>query len=131
MPANGDILLDSSVVIPYLKGDVTLRAKFLACPALYIPQIVLGELYCGANLSGNPAKGIVQIQNFLVAAIPLSVGTATAEHYGRIRAQLAKAGTPIPENDIGIAAQAMEYQLPLAARDAHFDRIIGLQVLRW
>lgn len=50
---------------------------------------------------------------------------------GRLRAQLAKAGTPIPENDIWIASLALEHQLPLAARDAHFDLVIGLQVLKW
>ena len=44
---------------------------------------------------------------------------------------LAKAGTPIPDNDIWIAALAFEHHLPLAARDAHFDRISGLQVLKW
>jgi predicted nucleic acid-binding protein len=56
---------------------------------------------------------------------------ATADHYGQIRAALAKAGTPIPENDIWIAALAKEFQLPLAARDRHFDLIAGLQVLKW
>ena len=61
----------------------------------------------------------------------LSPGATTAEHYGRIRAQLAQSGTPIPENDIWIAALALEHQLPLAARDAHFDRVTGLQVLNW
>jgi tRNA(fMet)-specific endonuclease VapC len=131
MPANGDVLLDSSVIIPYFKGDAALRSSFLASPTLYLPLTVLGELHCGANLSQNPAKNLPQIQNFLLAVVVLSPDVATAEYYGRIRAQLAQAGTPIPENDIWIAALAMEHQLPLAARDAHFDRIIGLQVLKW
>jgi tRNA(fMet)-specific endonuclease VapC len=131
MPASGDVLLDSSVVIPYFKGDPALRASFLACPTLYLTLTVLGELHCGANLSQNPAKHLAQIQNFLAAVVVLSPGVATAEHYGRIRAQLAQAGTPIPENDIWIAAVAMEHQLPLSARDFHFERITGLQVLKW
>ena len=131
MPASGDVLLDSSVIIPYFKGDPTLRASFLASPTLYLPLTVLGELYCGANLSQNPAKSLAQIQNFLAAVVVLSLGVATAEHYGRLRAQLAQAGTPIPENDIWIAALALEHQLPLAARDVHFDRVTGLRVLKW
>ena len=131
MPASGDVLLDTSVVIPYFKGDAALRGNFLASPTLYLPQTVLGELYCGANLSRNPVRGVAQIQNFLNAVVVLSPGVATAESYGRIRAQLARAGTPIPENDIWIAALALEHQLPLAARDAHFDRVNGLQVLQW
>lgn len=131
MPASGDVLLDTSVVIPYFKGDAGLRASFLASPTLYLPLTVLGELHCGANLSQNPAKHVAQIQNFLAAVVLLPPNAATAEHYGRIRAQLAQAGTPIPENDIWIAALALEHQLPLAARDVHFDRVNGLQVLKW
>ena len=131
MPASGDVLLDTSVVIPYFKGEATIRANFITSPTLFLPQTALGELYCGANLSQNPSKNFLQIQNFLLAVIVLSPGLATAEHYGRVRAQLARAGTPIPENDIWIAALALENQLPLAARDAHFDNIVGLQVLKW
>lgn len=114
MPASGDVLLDTSVVIPYFKGDPTLRASFLASPTVYLPLTVLGELHCGANLSQNLAKHMAQIQNFLLAVVVLSPGAATAEHYGRIRAQLAQVGTPIPENDIWIAALALEHQLTLA-----------------
>jgi tRNA(fMet)-specific endonuclease VapC len=55
----------------------------------------------------------------------------TSLKYGRVRAQLAQAGTPIPENDIWIAAVALEHQLPLSARDVHFEWITGLQVLKW
>jgi tRNA(fMet)-specific endonuclease VapC len=130
MPASGDVLLDTSVVIPYFKGDASIRAQIQSL-TLYLPQPVLGELYCGAHLSGNPARTLVEIQSFLSAVLVLSPGISTAEHYGRIRAQLAKAGTPIPENDIWIAALAVEHQIPLAARDIHFDRINGLQVLKW
>jgi len=131
MPASGDVLLDTSVVIPFFKGDTAIGAQVQASSAVFLPQTVLGELYCGAHLAQNPAKHIAKIQAFLAAVALLSPGVATAEHYGRIRAQLAKAGTPIPENDIWIAALALEHQLPLAARDAHFDLVFGLTVLKW
>ena len=55
MPTSGDVLLDTSVVIPYFKGDPSLRTSFLASSTLYLPQPELGELYCGANLSQNPS----------------------------------------------------------------------------
>ena|SRR5471032_1305601 len=130
MPANGDVLLDTSVVIPFFKGDKAVRAQ-LAGVTIYLPQTVLGELYCGVHLSSNQDKTRNEIQNFLAAVSILSPGITTAEHYGKIRAALAKAGTPIPENDIWIAALAVEHGLPLAARDAHFDQIAGLTVLKW
>ena len=131
MPASGDVLLDTSVVIPYFKGDATLRADFLSSTTLYLPLTVLGELNCGANLSKNPARHLAQIQNFLAAVVILSPSVTTAEHYGLIRARLAQAGTPIPENDIWIAALAVEHQLPLVTRYSHFNRIAALQVLNW
>jgi tRNA(fMet)-specific endonuclease VapC len=56
---------------------------------------------------------------------------ATPELYGRISAQLAQAGTPIPQNDIWIAALALQSDLPLATRDAHFSHVTGLQLLHW
>ena len=55
----------------------------------------------------------------------------TAAEYGRVKAALKTAGTPLPENDVWIAAFALEHGLPLAARDAHFARVAGLQVLDW
>jgi len=55
----------------------------------------------------------------------------TTREYGRIKAELARAGTPIPENDMWIAAQAIEHGLPLATCDAHFSRISGLTILDW
>ena len=131
MPVSGEVLLDTSVVIPYLKGDGAIRAQVQANATLYLPQPALGELFCGAHLSHNPARVLTQVQNFLAGVVVLTPSVATAEHYGRIRAQLAKAGTPIPENDIWIAALALEHGFPLAARDAHFDLIGGLHVLKW
>lgn len=95
------------------------------------PKPLLANWYCGACLSQSPAKHVAKIKTFLVAVAVLCPGVATAEQYGRLRAQLAKAGTPIPENDIWIAALALEHQLLLAARDAHFDLIAGLSVLKW
>ena len=55
----------------------------------------------------------------------------TPETYGRISAQLAKAGTPIPQNDIWIAALALQFDLPLATSDSHFEYVPGLEVLLW
>jgi tRNA(fMet)-specific endonuclease VapC len=131
MPAGGDVLFDTSVIIPYFRGDGAVGSQIQAGLTLYLLHPALGELYCGAHLSSNPSRALVEIQNFLSAVLVLTPGMATAEHYGRLRAQLAKAGTPIPENDIWIAALAVEHQMPLAARDVHFDRIVGLQVLKW
>ena len=86
MPASGDVLLDTSVVIPFLKGDPAIGGQIQTSSALYLPQTALGELYCGAHLSQNPGKHLAKIQIFLTAVAVLSPGVATAEHYGHLRA---------------------------------------------
>jgi len=128
---NGDALLDSSVVIPYLRKDPVIGQQIRKCRLLYLSTTVVGELYCGAYLAGDPARVLGEIRNFLRGVTALTPGDDTADYYGRIRAALAKAGTQIPENDIWIAAIAMEHQLPLAARDAHFKLVAGITVLTW
>jgi len=59
------------------------------------------------------------------------VSPATAGHCGRLKDLLARAGTPVPENDLWIAAVALEHGLPVATRDAHFSQVPGLSVLDW
>ncbi len=56
MPANGDVLLDTSVVIAYFKGDASVGTQVRASSSLYLPQPALGELYIVAHLSQNPGK---------------------------------------------------------------------------
>jgi len=48
-----------------------------------------------------------------------------------IRLQLASAGTPIPMNDLWIAAIARQHKLPVISRDAHFDHVAGLTRIGW
>jgi tRNA(fMet)-specific endonuclease VapC len=61
----------------------------------------------------------------------LSVGRSTAGFYAEIRRELKNAGTPIPSNDIWIAALAREHRLPIVTKDAHFQNIDGMRILAW
>ena len=131
MPATGNVLLDPSVVIPYLKGDAAIKQQIQTVSVIYLPVTVVGELYCGAYISQQQDRTLQEIKNFLNGVVMLGQSETTAECYGKIRAELAKAGTPIPENDIWIAASAMEQGIPLATRDAHFRRINRLNILNW
>ena len=96
-----------------------------------MPQTALGELYYGAFRSARPEENIAKIEQFLVAADVLIADEGTARHYGKIAAQLARDGTPIPQNDVWIAALAIQCGLPVATADEHFRRIDGLSVLLW
>jgi len=61
----------------------------------------------------------------------LSADAETARLYGIIKAALRKQGTPIPENDIWIAAQSKQYRLTLITRDKHFSHIADLDTESW
>ncbi|PYT75311.1 MAG: hypothetical protein DMG39_00140 [Acidobacteria bacterium] len=61
----------------------------------------------------------------------LDVDEETASQYAFIRAEMKKAGTPIPSNDVWIAALCRQYALPLLSRGKHFDSVGGLQRIAW
>jgi len=74
--------------------------------------------------------------NIVIAALSSDTGVLqriedAARYYGQIKELLRQKGKPIPENDIWIAASAIQYALTLATRDLHFDSVDGLQLSRW
>jgi tRNA(fMet)-specific endonuclease VapC len=130
-PAGNGVVLDTSLIIDHFRGNPRIHQSLESAAALYIPTIVLGELYYGAFRSAHREKQLEQMRRFLRAAVVVGTDAQTSERYGRIRAELAQAGLPIPENDIWIAAVALQHGWPLATRDQHFKRIADLEVLSW
>jgi tRNA(fMet)-specific endonuclease VapC len=125
------ILLDSSVVIPHLRGHLDLAAQVAPDEPLFLPLTALGELYKGVFKSSQPEKSRLLLETFLQTVAVLHPDTATALRYAHITSDLEQRGTPIPENDAWIAALALECAMPLATRDAHFRQVTGLQLLQW
>ncbi len=127
----GGILLDTSVVIAHLRGQIDVLSLTAPAEPLFVPLVALGELYKGAEKSARPAHNRRLVDDFLQMAALLYPDTATAESYAKAAVALEARGQVIPENDLWIAAVALECDLPLATRDAHFDRVDGLNVIRW
>ena len=128
---NGSYLLDTNIVIALFARDSGVANGLAAATAVYLPSIVLGELHFGARRSARAEANIARIENFRARNIVLNVETATAEHYGQIKNTLRLKGRPIPENDIWIAALAVQHQLTLVTRDAHFRAIATLSLEHW
>jgi tRNA(fMet)-specific endonuclease VapC len=128
---NQGILLDSSAVIAHLRGKIDLFTLVPPEEPLFLPLVALGKLYKGALKSLRPEHNLARIETFLQLAAVLHPDSATARRYAEAARDLESKGQVIPENDIWIAALALECDLPLATRDAHFERIAGLRVLRW
>lgn len=98
---------------------------------LYLPGTALAELYYGAFKSDRAPRHLDQIAEFLTSAEILMADEETSMNYGKIAAKLAVAGTPIPQNDIWMAALSVQSGLPLATMDRHFEHVEGLNVLFW
>lgn len=131
MPVTGRIVIDTSVVVAVLRRVPGLKERLHGAEELLVPLVVLGELEYGANLATPPERQHEAVRTFMESVTLLLPTARTATEYGRIKASLKAAGTPLPENDVWIAAFATEHNLPLATRDAHFARVPGLAVEDW
>lgn len=126
-----DFLFDTSAVIDLFKGNPVVASKLETITTVKIPSIVLGELYFGVYRSSNPQKHINQVKQFVENCEVLAIDVNTAEVYATIKTKLKIKGKPIPENDIWIAATAIQFDLLLVAFDKHFLEIEGLKLEEW
>jgi len=125
------VLLDTNIISALLKGDTTLIDKIDAASEVYLPSIVLGELYYGAEYSTQIDKSRSNISKLSDAYDVLIVDEDTAKIYGLLKATLRNQGTPIPENDIWIAALSKQYSLDLISRDKHFNHLTDISLINW
>ena len=79
----------------------------------------------------GPRRNTARIENFAASNTVLACDIGTCRKYGYIKNLLHKNGYPIPENDIWIAALAMEHGLTLVSRDEHFKMINELKRVAW
>lgn len=124
-------LIDTNIVSAYLKGDVSVERKMNQPASVFIPVIVIGELSFGAALSDNNTKYLADINKLKAVYRIILADIDTCTYYGSIKASLRKKGKPIPENDIWIAAIAMQHNLTVATRDKHFAEVDGLSIEEW
>jgi tRNA(fMet)-specific endonuclease VapC len=128
---NGRYLLDTNIVIALFAAEATMTARLGEAEEIFVPSIVLGELYYGARKSSRVQANVTRIDDFAARNIVLNCDTDTAQRYGEIKNALRRKGRPIPENDIWIAAIALQYDLTLVTRDAHFKQVNSLQIEAW
>lgn len=121
------MILDTSALSAWAEGNPACRPFFEQARKIVIPVIVIGEYLYGIRQSRYRAR----YEEWLAAVMPhtelASVTPTTADHYASLRLQLKSNGTPIPANDLWIAALVRERRLPLLSNDAHFDHCPDLQ----
>jgi len=128
-------LLDTNTCIRFLNPRSSAVPSHLAAvhqEEVAICQIVKAELYYGAYKSARRDANLALLAKFFDQFVSLPFDDRSAEAYGRLRAELARRGTPIGPNDLMIAAIALAYDLTLVTHNtAEFARVPGLRLEDW
>jgi tRNA(fMet)-specific endonuclease VapC len=128
-------LLDTNICIYIRKKKperVSERFHKVGSGEVAISVITYGELLYGANKSGQRARSLATVQEFvrMVPALPLPENAAEA--YGFIRAELESRGEMVGPNDLWIAAHALASGLTLVTNDEReLRRVRGLKIQNW
>lgn len=128
---SGKYLLDTNIVIALFANDEAVKKNLELAQEVFLPSIVIGELFYGAHKSARAKENIARIDSFASSNTVLGCDFETSKLYGEIKNFLSNKGRPIPENDIWIAAIAIQHNLSLVSRDSHFDEIENLVIEIW
>ena len=82
-PLTGRFLLDTNIVIALLEGDDTVLSNLDRALEVFIPAIVLGELFFGAAKSGRPSENTAKVERFAAGRVVVSCDLEVAREYGR------------------------------------------------
>ena len=123
-------VLDTNIYRAYTVGDPTVLEALATHDVILFPVFVLGELNCAFRGGTKYEHNCGLLTDFLAKPrVTVAVATEnTAEIYGSIMSALRRAGTPLPTNDVWIAAQAMEHGAVVVSYDRHFLQVPGLRV---
>jgi tRNA(fMet)-specific endonuclease VapC len=125
------ILLDTNCYSAYLAGDEQVLNALAEAETVYMSIFVLGELFAGFRGGTKERQNREYLKRFLTKSSVkiLSATQETAEIFGDLKDKLKKSGSPLPINDVWIAAHALETGSVLITYDSHFQKITGLR--RW
>ena len=125
------ILLDTNAYSGLLSGSQVVLDALAKAELVFVSVIVLGELYAGFKGGSKEFENKKLLELFLGKSTVqvINVTEETADIFGTIKNILKNAGTPLPVNDIWIAAHAMEFGANLLSFDKHFRQIPGLRLL--
>ena len=119
------VALDTNRLTDLFQGDTGLAEWLETCEEIWIPLVVLAEIKAGLYGGTQQHRNEILLRKLLSKTTVgvLLPNRETAEHYARLFVQLKRAGTPVPDNDLWIAALVLEHDLLLITRDQHFQRI--------
>ncbi len=120
-------LIDTNVIIGFMKNEPIIVNFIAKTEIINISTISVGEMYFGAFKSNNYKKNFNIYTNFFDLCNILIINENTAKSYAALKNELRIIGQPIPENDLWIAANALEHHLTIVTRDKHLLSIPSIQ----
>ena len=119
------LALDTNRYVDLCKGLAPTVDLVASADAVFLPFVVVGELRAGFALGRRGAENERVLRRFLQTdgVHLLLASEQTTFHYASVYRHLRERGTPVPANDMWIAALVLEHNLVLHARDEHFDRL--------
>lgn len=124
------LVIDTSAYSRLLLGHAGVREALEHADVIYMSVFVLGELYFGFKGGSKETDNRDLLSRFVrrptVRILPAT--QETADIFAGVKHALKRAGTPLPLNDVWIAAHALETGAVLATFDAHFRKIPGLRL---
>ena len=128
---NGRYLLDTNIVIALFADETDVKRKLVEAPRVFVNSVVLGELFFGARKSARPDSNLARLEEFAAEVSILPCNIDTSRRYGQVKNLLRVKGRPLPENDIWVAASAIQHGLTLVTRDRHFTHVDDLDIESW
>ncbi len=128
---SGRVLADTNVLIALFAGDPEVMDRLQKQQEVFLCVPVLGELRYGALASIRVEQNLARLDDLARSLLVLDCDRGTAAAYAGVKNRLRGKGTPIPENDVWIAALAQQHELTLVTRDSHFEAIDGLSLELW
>jgi tRNA(fMet)-specific endonuclease VapC len=119
------LALDTNRYVDFAHGDRALASQLEAADAIFVPFVVLAELRAGFAVGTRGRENERGLQRFLQkpGVDELYADDVTTQSYAVLYRQLRVQGTPIPTNDLWIAALALQHSLALCSRDDHFRHL--------
>jgi tRNA(fMet)-specific endonuclease VapC len=125
------VIVDTNALSAMAEAEPRVASEVGKAQLIAIPVIVLGEYLFGVAQSRRRIQYEQWINGNLRHLRVLDVTAETASRYADVRLELKRSGTPIPANDIWIAALCRQHSLPLLSQDRHFDRVVGIRRVGW
>jgi len=125
------MILDTNAISALASNEIAIRKEIQSLHRIAVTLISIGEYQYG--IEGSIHRESLQnwLDAFLAHAEVLSPTLQTVQHYASIRHELKQNGTPIPANDVWIAALCRQFNMPILSKDHHFDFVEGVKRIVW